>query len=87
MLPSDVIFAMGELPSLGCMGKALEVSQTPLAFPLAPCTPAEDGNGKGCALPPFPRPSPPACHHQMSPVAAGPFVSHCEQMSETLRRM
>lgn len=90
MLPSDVIFAVGELPSLGYVGKVVKMSQTPPALPPAPLPVlAEDGEREGGVWlpPPSILPLLPA-HLQMSPAAAaGPFVPRCEQMSETPRRM
>lgn len=62
MLPSDVIFAVGELPSLGRVGKAVKMSQTPPALPPAPLPVlAEDGEREGVCGSLFPRPSPSAC--------------------------
>lgn len=58
---------MGGLPSLGCMGKALEVSQIPPALALAPCSLAEDGSGKGSLLSPIPPllPATIRCHQRL----------------------
>lgn len=83
MLPSDVIFAVGELPSLGYVGKAVKMSQTPPALPPAPLPVlAEDGEREGVCgslLPPsFPSCLPTfRCHQRPLPGRLCHVVNKC----------